>query len=775
MFWAVISGFALALAAPAIHRLFGKGSGWFLGAVPALLFAYFCSLWGSVSVAGALRESWPWIPSLGVALSFRADGLSLLFALLISGIGFLVMVYSGGYLHGHPALGRWYACLSMFMASMLGVVLADNLIVLFCFWELTSFSSYLLIGFYHEREEARHAALQALLVTGLGGLAMLAGFILLGQAGGSTELSVLVNRAEAIRGHALCVPAALLVLLGAMTKSAQFPFHFWLPNAMAAPAPASAYLHSSTMVKAGIYLMARFHPVFGGVVVWDRFLVFIGAVTFLSGAAMAIQQNAIKRLLAYSTVSALGGMTMLLGLGHATAVDAAMAFLFAHALYKAALFLVAGAIEHETGERDVRRLGGLGRLMPRTAAGGALAAFSMAGVPLFAGFSAKELFFEGLLDGRGWLTIILVAVTVVSSSFFVAVAVATVWKPFGGSRVLSHREPHEPPVAMWMGPVILGVLCLLCGVRPDWVGQALIRGASAAILSGESALHLAAWPALHAALGLSVTAWVGGLAVYLARERFQRAAAGLAPLAHAGPEQWYERGLRGMLYGARLQTRFFQNGYLRIYLLIIVLALLCVSGAALIPQRASILDVLSRHVSIGLGGVHLFESGLALVMIAGIGAVVHSRTKLAAAASLGVVGYSIALVFVFYGAPDLAMTQFVIETLTVILFVLVFYHLPPMTLRRSRVAAARDLAVSLAMGVLMAVLTVIAVDAPVDHGISAYFQEHSYSAAHGRNIVNVILVDFRGIDTLGEITVLAIAGVGAHSLLKLRLGRRNPQ
>ncbi|MBI2088067.1 MAG: NADH-quinone oxidoreductase subunit L, partial [Deltaproteobacteria bacterium] len=367
MLFAVLSGFAAALLAPWIDRV-GRGrTGWIIAVLPATLFAYFATFVASIRNGEVIRQSHAWIPSLGIDLSFTADGLSVLFALLISGIGALVVVYAGGYLAGHPQLGRFFSYLLLFMSAMLGLVLADNVIALFVFWELTTLSSYLLIGFDHEREAARSAALKSLLVTGIGGLALLAGLILLAQAGGSPELSALAKHGDAIRSHPLYAPILALILAGAFTKSAQVPFHFWLPAAMEAPTPVSAYLHSATMVKAGVYLLARLNPVLGGTDPWLFTVTTTGAVTMVVGAWMALQRTDLKLILAYSTVSALGVLTMLLGLGTPLAIKAASVFLLGHALYKGALFLIAGAVDHETGTRSFDRLGGLKKAMPLTA------------------------------------------------------------------------------------------------------------------------------------------------------------------------------------------------------------------------------------------------------------------------------------------------------------------------------------------------------------------------------------------------------------------------
>ena len=750
----------------------GGASGWILGLLPLGLFCYFLTCLPAALDHHPLTVAYTWVPSLHCALSFRADGLSLLFALLISGIGFLVTVYSGGYLKGHPLLGRWYAFLLLFMGSMLGVVLADNLLLVFVFWELTSLTSYLLIGFNSHEETSRAAALQALLTTGLGGLAMLAGFVLLGMEAGTFTLSELAGHGPLLRQSALYLPILMLILAGAFTKSAQFPFHFWLPSAMAAPTPASAYLHSSTMVKAGLYLLARLSPVLGGAVAWQGWVGGIGAVTMVLGAWLAIRQDILKRLLAYSTVSALGAVTMLLGLGGAAAAQAAMAFLFAHALYKAALFLVAGAIDHETGERDITRLGGLARAMPLTMLGAVIAAFSMAGLlPMF-GFVAKELVYSATLEAGGLAGIVLTAVAVISSMFFVVVSCCVAGRPFFGRYLETPKQAHEAPVSMWLGPILLGGCTLLFGLRPQWIGGGLLSAASSAILGEHTHLHLALWHGVNGALILSGLTLSGGLAAWLLRKRICAWTAGIQRLEAWGPAEGYEAALRLLKRVAAAQTRFLQNGYLRYYLLTILITLLLLTGVSLIAETGMLTHIILRHLSNSVRSFRFYEVGLASIIVIAIGAAVHSKTRLAAVAALGVVGYGMALIFVLFGAPDLAMTQFVIETLTVILFVLAFYHLPAFSIYSSRPVLARDLIVAISVGVLMGALVLVASELQEHPSISEYFTQHAYDMAHGRNIVNVILVDFRGIDTMGEITVLALAAVGAHGLLKLRLGRK---
>ena len=773
MLFAVCSGFIAAVVAPFIHRFLRGASAWVIGLVPLGLFLYFLSLLPGALHGHPLHSVHQWIPSLNVALSFHADGLGLLFAILISGIGFLVTVYSGGYLHGHPQLDRWYCYLMAFMASMLGVVLSDNVIALFVFWELTSLTSYLLIGFNHEEEDSRAAALQALLVTGAGGLAMMAGLILMSMAGGSMEISELAARGGLIRSDGRYGAILALILLGAFTKSAQFPFHYWLPNAMAAPTPASAYLHSSTMVKAGIYLLARLSPVLAGTASWQFWVTGIGAVTMMLGAWLALQQDLLKRLLAYSTVSALGAIVMLLGLGGESAALAAMAFLLAHALYKAALFLVAGAVDHETGERNVQRLGGLAKAMPFTAAAAGAAALSMGGIPLLFGFVAKEMLYESTLHAHGLSGGLLTAVAVLSSMFFVAVGCCVAYKPFYGSRIETPKHPHEAPPAMWLGPVLLGVFSLSFGLLPGWPAS-LISAAGASILgSHELHAHLALWHGFTPALGLSVLTLLGGLAAYRWRPAIRRTALPLQEAgAKAGPEQWYAWSLKGLVFSAKWQTKILQNGYMRNYVLTLMLAALAFAGGAFFLAMAghSPGEFMAWLMRAGFATTpHFHEVGLAIIVTVAIAVTVHARERLMAVAALGVVGYGMSLFWVLFGAPDLAMTQIAVETLTVILFVLAFYHLPTYRDYSSTPVRVRDFVISAVIGGSVALLVLMA--SSVDSGapLKDFYGQYSYDAAHGRNIVNVILVDFRGFDTMGEITVLALAAVGAYALLKLRL------
>lgn len=762
--WTVLSGLVLVAVAPVLHCIAGRSTGWILALLPLALTCYFGSFVEAVACGETFTVRQAWVPALNVELSFTLDGLSLLFALLINGVGALILIYAGGYLAGRADLGRFYAYLSLFMAAMLGLALANNLLGLFVFWELTSLSSYFLIGFDHQRANARASALQALLVTGGGGLALMAGLILLGQAGGSFEISTLLARGDELRLHSFYAPALLLILVGAFTKSAQFPFHFWLPGAMEAPTPVSAYLHSATMVKAGVYLVARLSPALGGTDLWIWSVAGVGSITMLMGAWMAVLQTDLKRILAYSTISSLGLLMMLLGLGGEQAVPAAMAFLLGHALYKGALFQVAGAIDHATGTRNVGRLSGLGRSMPVTALAAGIAAMSMAGLPPLLGFIAKEMSYEAALSAPAavWVT----AAAVIANVFLVAAAAIVGLRPFFGKPLPTPHAPHEVPVSLWLGPLVLAGLSPCLGLWPNLGADQLVRASSAAILGVELDTHLALWHGLNLALGLSIVTLALGIGVYAIREPLKKLKASWGDRLHFGPAAWYEWALLATNRLAIRQTDLLQSGYLRHYLILTVTATTALAGYSLLGRG-------DRGMRFMPDELRFYEGGLAVLILLAIASAILARSRLAAITSLGVVGYGVALVFVLFGAPDLAMTQFLIETLTVILFVFVFYRLPESRIVSSKVSRLRDAVLAIAIGGIMSVFVLLA--APErEPSISDFFVENSVAGGHGRNIVNVILVDFRGLDTMGEITVLSIAAVGVFGLLKLRRRREEP-
>jgi len=751
--------FLIAALAPVVHRMLGRRAGVVLAVLPGLVFVHFARFVAAVRAGHALDESWEWVAGLGIRLAFRLDGLSLLFALLVTGIGALVLVYGGGYLKGDPRLPRFYAAILFFMAAMLGLVLADDALALFVFWELTSVSSYLLIGFDHEREEARKSALQALLVTGAGGLALLAGLLLLGHVAGTLQLSALAAQAPAIQAHALYLPALLLVLLGAFTKSAQFPFHFWLPGAMAAPSPVSAYLHSATMVKAGIYLLARLNPALGGTDAWHYIVILTGTATLVTGAVLAYGQTDLKRLLAFTTVSALGTLTLLVGISTELSARAAMVFLLVHALYKAALFLGVGAIDHEAGTRDARLLGGLARAMPLTAFAVVASALSMAGLPPLFGFVAKELFYEAKQEAprAGQL----LAMASFAGSAFVAAAAGLVgWRPFFGRGRVTPRQAHEAPLALWLGPVVLAVLSIALGLLPDALAVPLVQPAASAVRGEHTEVVLHPWIGLSPAFAQSLLMLAVGLLLYAWHDRALRLLEPLRGLASWGPGRAYEAVLAGTVAFAKAQTRLLQGGVLGTYLLCTIGTTVLLSGYALLTRAAPSLP--------SVGPLRAHEAIVALLILAGAVSVILARRRLVAVFALGVVGYGTALVFLFFGGPDLAMTQLAVETLSVVLFVLVLRGLPELRVVSSRSERVRDAAVALAGGAVVTGL-VLAASAVTHPGrLRDALSAASVPLANGRNVVNVILVDFRGLDTLGEITVLSIAALGVWALVKLR-------
>lgn len=760
MLAAVLSGFALSSVAPWLQRVGRETTGWIIALLPLSLFVYFASLIGPVAANRVFIVSYPWIPSLDITLSFYLDGLSLLFALLITGIGAFVIVYASGYLAHHHHLGRFYTFMLLFMASMLGLVLADNVITLFVFWELTTFTSYLLIGFEHEESSARSAAWQALLLTGAGGLALLAGLIMLSLITGSWELSALIGQGDVVRSSALYVPILILVLAGAFTKSAQVPFHFWLPNAMAAPTPASAYLHSATMVKAGIYLLARLSPTLGDTAIWQYTITGFGAATMFVGAYLAWSQTDLKRVLAYSTVSALGTLTMLIGIGTYLAIEAMIVFLLGHALYKGALFLVVGAIDHETGTRDIDQLRGLCYTMPITAAAAWFAALSMGSLPLFLGFIGKELLYEAVLHGH-IAEIILIILAVFSNMLYIAAAGIAGLLPFVGQPRETPKHPHEAPFRMLLGPLALAGLGTMFGLAPMFADSIVAQSVNAVTVK-LTEVELAIWHGLTLTLLLSMITIAGGITMYLNRERMLPLATIGSVIGRWGPGRWYDWVMSGFIWFAKNLTDLIQHGYLRLYLLTIMIATLLLTSIPLLREAGPLLRL-------SVADVRFHEAVLAVIILLAALVAVRAQSRLGAIAALGIVGFGIAIIFVLFSAPDLAMTQFAVETLTVIIFVLVLYRLPRYESLTSVAVRVRDTIIALLAGATVTTLILIATNIQFEQTIATYFIEHSTPDAHGHNIVNVILVDFRGMDTLGEITVLALAGIGVYGLLRLRL------
>lgn len=757
---AVVSVFILALVAPGLHRWLPHRSGWVLSILPLALTVLFALKIPQINAGLVITEYYDWVPRLGATLSIYLDGLSLVFALLICGMGTLIVIYSGGYLSGHPHLGRFYTFLLFFMASMLGLVLAGNLISLFVFWELTSISSYFLIGFDHQRESARTAALQALLVTGIGGLALLAGVLLMSWVGGSLELKDLLTRGDMIRGNGLYLPILILVFLGAFTKSAQVPFHFWLPSAMEGPAPVSAFLHSVTMVKAGVYLLLRLSPILGGTEAWQFSLTLIGAATMLTGALMALVQTDFKLLLAYSTVNGLGTLVFLTGLGTPLSIQAAMVFLVVHALYKGSLFLSAGVVDHETGSRDLSRLKGISRQMPMITGAAVLAAVSMAGLPPLLGFVGKELIYESILatSGLRWL---FGSAAVLANAVLLAAAGIMIIRPFFAAADNAPKNPYRITLNLWLGPILPAAFGLVLGLFPNLVTISAVSGAVSAVMARPVAMHLALWHGFTPMIALSALTVICGVVIYRVHTWLRNFARRGAWLAAKGPAAWYFWFVEKLKALAGWQTRGLQSGYLHHYVFAIVLTTLALVSFTLIKKGGF-------QISLELGDIRLVELVVAILMLAAAFVTVWVPSRLGAIVAMGVIGYGLALIFIDFGAPDLAMTQFLIETMTVILFVWVIYRLPKLMKESTRTQRIRNALVAIASGTLMSILVLVALSVPGASRLSGFFAENSYILAHGRNIVNVIIVDFRAMDTLGEITVLALAGVGVYTLLKLK-------
>ncbi len=735
-------------------------------APPAAVFLFALSLADRIAGGGILRLNIPLAPRLGMNLAFSLDGLGLLFLVLISGIGALVVVYGTKYLEHDGGRGRFYGMLLLFFCAMAGLVIADNLLLLFVFWELTSLSSYFLIGYHNERPSARAAALQALLVTGIGGMALLAGFLLLGIAGGASEISALQASAESIRVHPLYLPALLLILAGAFTKSAQFPFHFWLPGAMEAPTPVSAYLHSATMVKAGIYLLARLHPLLGGTGEWHYIVTITGAVTMFLGSMTAFAQTDLKRILAYTTVAALGMLTLLIGMSTDLAMKAMLVFLVVHSLYKGALFLVAGAVDHGAGTRNIEKLGGLFRAMPVTMVAASLAALSMAGLPPLLGFISKELLYEARLYSPQAAPLITGAGILANVVTF-AVAGMIILRTFFG-----RRQPtvpvHEAPAAMLAGPVVLGTAGFFIGLFPEEMARLFIEPALLVTWPEHGEVTLALWHGINPVLGLSAATALAGAALLFFHRTLRRSVWREGSLSAVSGERLFAAGMDGVKRAASWCSRTLQNGYLRIYVIVLILTAMLAVGAALLPHLGKI--------SIGSADAPaLHEVIIALIMLAAAGVTIHVRSRWAAIIALGIIGYGVAMIFGMYGAPDLAMTQFAVETLTVVIFALVLRRLPKFGDHSGRVARVRDVTIAGAAGLMMTGIVLVLTSTGARSGLAEYFGANSLLLGRGRNVVNVILVDFRALDTLGEITVLGVAALGVFALLSLRPGRSDKQ
>lgn len=714
-----------------------------------------------------ITQSWSWLPQLGIDFSFRLDALGLLFALLISGIGTLIYIYAYFYLGPKNSLNKLYLLLMLFMAAMLGISLSNNLILLLVFWELTSISSFLLVGYWSNYDAAQRGSRMALTITGMGGLAMLGGFILLGQITGTYEIDQILTMTAQIQSHALFVPTLLLILLGAFTKSAQFPFHFWLPNAMAAPTPVSAYLHSATMVKAGIFLVARLLPIFAGAALFHNLVTFIGLFTLCMAAFFAIFKEDLKGLLAYSTISHLGLIMCLLGIGSPLAVAAAIFHIINHATFKAALFMIAGIIDHESGTRDLRKLSGLWQLLPYTATLTMVTAASMAGVPLTNGFLSKEMFFTELLSNlSGPVLICSAIVATLAGIFAVAYSVRLVHGVFFDGPVgkqVPNKDAHEPPFGMRAPATLLAILCILVGLFPALLVENIVNStarASTQVMDFEG-VHLALWHGFNMPLLMSLIASIGGLIFY-----FSLAKGGkireidLDPyLGRLQGRVAFDLFLKSLLLNSRKFKRWTENGKLQSYILwIVVFSIAIVSlpflGQGLTTGSRELTHAPALAIVLWL---LLFSSCWMMLWFH------HERIK--AVLISGAIGLVVTMAFVCFSAPDLALTQITVDVVTTVLLLMSLSLLPQLTPYESSVSRRwRDALIAIGGGLGIAWITWLILTR--DHNsISWFFMQQSIPLGGGTNVVNVILVDFRGFDTFGEITVLGIAGIGALCLM----------
>ncbi|MDR0458573.1 MAG: monovalent cation/H+ antiporter subunit A [Burkholderiaceae bacterium] len=774
------AGSAVAALLPARAR--NAAATWAI-AVSAVALAGVIALYPQLAGGVVLRRELAWLP--GAPFMLRADGLAWLFALLVTGIGALVALYARYYLSPGDPAPRFFSFFLAFMGAMLGVVLAGNLIELAFFWELTSLFSFLLIGYWHHRSDARRGALMALTMTGAGGLALLAGVLLLGHIVGSYDLDAVLAAGARIRAHPLYRPMLTLVLLGALTKSAQFPFHIWLPRAMAAPTPVSAYLHSATMVKAGVFLLARLWPALAGTPEWFWIVSTAGLITLLLGALLAMLQTDLKGLLAYSTLSHLGLITLLLGLNRNLAAVAAVFHIMNHATFKASLFMAAGIVDHETGTRDMRRLRGLRRAMPVTALLAGVSSCAMAGVPLFNGFLSKEMFFAETVEWTQspWLGWGLPIAATLAGAFAVAYSLRVAADVFFGPPPDDlPRQPHEPPRWMRVPVELLALLCLVVGIAPQWsVGAPLALAARPVVGGALPAYSLAIWHGINKPLVMSVIALALGAGLHhvLRQPRVMAQARALAARLPDG--QWLlRRALLALERMARRALRLIATDRLQTQLLWLLLIAIAFGWASLTRPFAPVGlawgDRLRVPGSVEFALVWVMGCGCALA--AAWQAKFHRLAALILASSAGL---AVALTFVWFSAPDLALTQLAVETATTVLFLLGLRWLPRRKREladrpapggrirqriRQRARRVRDLLVACAAGGGMAALAYAMMTRNAPQSISPYFLEHALPQGGGANVVNVMLVDFRGFDTLGEITVLGIVALTVYALLR---------
>ncbi|CAG9606939.1 Na+/H+ antiporter subunit A [Pseudoneobacillus rhizosphaerae] len=785
--------FLFALLVPFIYKKFTPKihTGWFVLVVPILIFIYLLTYIPAISNGKFIHSSLPWIPSYGINFTTYIDGLSLIFGLLITGIGTLVVLYSIFYLSKHrEALNNFYVYLLLFMGAMLGLVFSDNVLVLYVFWELTSISSLLLIAYWYEREKSRYGAQKSMLITIFGGLAMLAGFIMLSIITDTYSIREMFTKVDSIVSHSLFLPAMLLVLLGAFTKSAQFPFSIWLPDAMEAPTPISAYLHSATMVKAGIYLVARMTPIFGGTAEWFWIVSGIGLITLLYGSVNAVRQTDLKALLAYSTISQLGLIMSLLGIGSAAmyfgigdesevytvAILAAIFHLINHSTFKGCLFMVVGIIDHETGTRDIRKLGGLMNLMPVSFTLTIIGTFAMAGLPPFNGFLSKEMFLTAVLNvsqmsvfNMESLGSLFPIVAWIASIFTFVYSMILVFKTFRGKYRPERLEKkvHEAPIGMLLPPIVLASLVIGIFFFPNILSNYLLKPAVASILpslamGGEIYVKkISAWHGWNTELYMTIGIVVFGTLLYIYLRKWIRIY--LFYPQSMTLNNMYNSGMEKSEDLFQSITNRYMTGSIRDYLVYIFAFIIFIIGGAL-----WLLDGISFDHSQD-ASISVYEGGIVISMVISAVAVLLSNSRLTSIVAVGALGLLVSFLFVLFRAPDLALTQLVVETVTTALFLLCFYHLPQLRKEISKVRfKATNAIISIGVGVVVTIFALSVNGTKLFDSISSFY-ENSYELAGAQNIVNAILVDFRGIDTMLEILVLAIAGIGVYTLIKLRL------
>ncbi|MBY0122057.1 Na+/H+ antiporter subunit A [Bacillus sp. S/N-304-OC-R1] len=789
--------FIFAILIPFIYKLCGQKihTGWFVVLVPLSLFLYFLQYIPLIASGHTVKENIPWMPSLNINITTYMDGLALIFGILITGVGTLVVLYSIYYMSKkREALHNFYVYMLLFMGAMLGLVFSDNILVLYVFWELTSISSFLLIAYWYQRQNSRYGAQKSMMITIFGGLAMLSGFIMLSIVTDTYSIREMLSKLQVISEHSLFLPAMILLLLGAFTKSAQFPFSIWLPDAMEAPTPISAYLHSATMVKAGIYLVARFTPVFGGTSEWFWIVTGVGLITLFYGSISAVNQKDLKALLAYSTISQLGLIMCLLGLGSASlyfgkgdetvvyayAVLAAMFHLINHSTFKGSLFMVIGIIDHETGTRDIRKLGGLMSLMPISFTLTIIGSFAMAGIPPFNGFLSKEMFFTSVLTaaehsvfGFKTLSHFIPFIAWVASVFTFIYCMIIVFKTFMGKHQPEKIDKiaKEAPIGKLIPPSILACLVIVIFFVPNVISKNFLQPALHAILPGITINKIEAtikpWHGWNTELLMTIGVVVAGFIMYKLLRRWLFLY-DIYPKALT-LNHLYNASLLGSEKISFKVTERYMTESIRDYLVYIFGFMIIILGSAIWLSKGYVINVANDSE------INMYEAGIIVALVISAVTVFLSKSRLTAVVALGALGYLVSLLFVIFRAPDLALTQLVVETVTAALFLLCFYYLPELRKEKTRIKfKLTNMIISLGVGTIVTILALGANNHRLFASISGFFED-SYTLAGAKNIVNAILVDFRGLDTMLEILVLCIAGLGIYTLIKVQLAGRGKE